>query len=466
MGDQVIVRGIWTDEANAEAEQLMNSKITALKITGETGKATSKEVFDAFYELTKEIDKPKPVKLTSNETEEMLNLTPRMITLPLLVNLFADTSSFVNGERSTKVKKSRFNTWDQITVPANYFYKGQPTLNTTIGRFITNKFLLEGAGVISETGYKNETLGKSGLNKLNERVATLLAEDKITKQQFDEYSDRRDMLGYWCTGPLTHSISRRMLGPLAEVEKKKAQLIKKHQKELDAGNVDVMKDIEKELIAYAQEILKGDPGMDLYDSGDLDFKNNYKNNSIIKGPVFNNITNKFDFIPNSYMNGIDVKNMPAYANSILSSQYPASIATAEAGYLGKKLLALMQMAEIGPEGSDCHTKQLIPLFIDNHNKKQVIYTWIKDGDKEILLTPDNIDNYVNKTVMMRTPMTCIDDKICSKCAGQLFYMLGVKHAGLFTAQISYSDLNLGLKAKHDSTVNLYKLNPDSIIHDL
>ena len=31
--------------------------------------------------------------------------------------------------------------------------------------------------------------------------------------------------------------------------------------------------------------------MDLYDSGDLSFENNYKNNAIIKGAVINKITN-------------------------------------------------------------------------------------------------------------------------------------------------------------------------------
>lgn len=445
----------------------MGSKSSALKISGENSKTTSKEIFNSFYELTKDMKNPPPKELTYEQQQELLSLTPRDITLSLLVKLFADTTTLgKNNERNTTLRKSKYNTWDTMTIPANYFYKGQPTIETTVGRFITNKFVLDGAGVIEQEKYQNSVWNKSGLSRINNDIGILLMEDKINKKQFDDYNDRRDMIGYWVNGFLAHTISEKMYKPLPEIEKRKAELVKKYKKELEEGNIDIMTQITDELIAYAKEVLKDDPGMDLYISGDLDFANNYKNNSIIKGPVMNNITGKYDFIPNSYMDGIDIKNLPAYANSILASQYPASIATAEAGYLGKKLLALMQMAEIGEPGSDCHTKQLIPILITPQNKRQIQYTWIREGDKEILLTPKNIDNYVNKTVMMRTPMTCLDDKICSKCAGQLFYMMGIKNAGLFTAQISYSDLNLGLKAKHDATVNLYKINPDDIIQNL
>lgn len=83
-----------------------------------------------------------------------------------------------------------------------------------------------------------------------------------------------------------------------------------------------------------------------------------------------------------------------------------------------------------------------------------------------MLDSDNIKSYIGKTVMMRSPMTCINHTICSKCAGALFYKLGVKHAGLFATQLSHAELNLGLKAKHCSIVELYTMNPDRLIEDL
>jgi hypothetical protein len=167
------------------------------------------------------------------------------------------------------------------------------------------------------------------------------------------------------------------------------------------------------------------------------------------------------------MDGIDIKDIPAHANSILASQYPASIATADSGYMGKNLLALLQMSELDEYGTDCGTKKLIPTKITKTNKSSMLYTWIDDGNgKLIMLTKDNINKYIGKYVKMRSPMTCTNQKICSKCAGNLFHMLGVKHAGLYAVQISYSALNLGLKAKHDSVVSLFTIDPDNIIEDI
>jgi hypothetical protein len=258
-----------------------------------------------------------------------------------------------------------------------------------------------------------------------------------------------------------------MLKPLPEVEKRKAELIEKNKDALAAGNIDVMTQISDELVAYAKELLEDDPGMDLYLSGDLDFGNNYKNNAIVKGAVANKITGEFDFIGTSFMDGMDPKDIPAHANSILASQYPASIATADAGYLGKKLLALLQMMEIDEPGTDCGTKHLIPVKITKGNKKMMVYSWIDNGAGQLMMLDDNnINQYIGKTVMMRSPMTCTSEKICSKCAGQLFYMLGAKNAGLFATQISHADLNLALKAKHNSLINLFTLDPNTLIEDV
>jgi hypothetical protein len=180
----------------------------------------------------------------------------------------------------------------------------------------------------------------------------------------------------------------------------------------------------------------------------------------------NKINNEFDFIGSSFMDGIDPKDVPAHANSILSAQFPASIATKDSGYMGKKLLALLQMTEVDEPGTDCGTKNPIPVTITNGNKNDMVYSYIVVGDQLQLLTRENISSYVGQTVMMRSPMSCTTTKICSKCAGELFYKLGIKHAGLFATQLSHSALNLGLKAKHIQTISLYHLDPNKLIEDI
>lgn len=463
-GDQVSLRGIWSDEANLEAEDIMQRKMTALNITGNNSKGVSKELFNSMYELTKIGEKAKTIK--ESDQRIYLDLKPDDITRTLLSKMFADHVD-ISKSNVTGKQKSYHNTWDTMNIPAGYFYEKQPAMNITIGRFIFNKFILESSGIINHTGVINILINKDGISNLDNQVGQLYCEDKITRQQFNTYIDHRDTLGYWLNGMLAHSISEKMLKPLTAVEKRKAELCKKYEKEIAEGNIDVMTQISDELVAYAKEILKDDPGMDLYLSGDLDFGNNYKNNSIIKGAVKNEITGEFDFIDTSFMNGIEIKDIPAHANSIIASQFPASIATSGSGYLGKKLLALLQMVEVDEPGTDCGTKNLIPIKITKTNKNFIVQTYFDNGSGQLeLLTNDNVDQYVGKTIKMRSPMSCINDKICSKCAGNLFYMLGVKHAGLFGTQISHSALNLGLKAKHNSLVELYTFNPDELIIDI
>lgn len=463
-GDQVALRGIWSDEANLEAEDIMQRKMTALNITGANSKGVAKELFNSMYELTKIGDKAKVVK--DIDQKIYLNLKPDEITRTLLSKMFADHVDASKGNVNGK-QKSYHNTWDTMNIPAGYFYEKQPAMNITIGRFIFNKFILESSGIINHTGVIDILMNKNGISNLDNQVGQLYYEDKINRQQFNIYLDHRDTLGYWLNGMLAHSISEKMLKPLPAVEKRKAELCKKYEKEIAEGNIDVMTQISDELVAYAKEILKDDPGMDLYLSGDLDFGNNYKNNSIIKGAVKNEITGEFDFIDTSFMNGIEIKDIPAHANSIIASQFPASIATSGSGYLGKKLLALLQMIEVDEPDTDCGTKNLIPIKITKTNKNFMVQTYFDNGSGQLeLLTNENIDQYVGKTIKMRSPMSCINDKICSKCAGKLFYMLGVKHAGLFGTQISHSALNLGLKAKHNSLVELYTFNPDDLIIDI
>lgn len=462
-GDQVSIKGIWTDEANMEADEIMGRKMTALNITGTNSRVVAKEVFNSFYALTKE--GPNPKKLDPKDVETYLAMSPDGFTRGLLVKMLADTTSMVNG-RSTQRRKARHQTWDRMTIPADYFYPGQKEIETTIGRFLVNKYVLEGSGIVSATKIVTGILNKGGLGDLDNLIGELLMEDVIDRKAFNAYVNRRDNLGYWVNGMLAHTISLQMAKPLAAVEKKKRELYKKYEKEILDNNITVMNQIEKELVEFAYNLLKDDPGMDLYLSGDLDFGNNYKNNSILKGPVKNKITNEFDFIGNSFMDGIEIKDVPAHANSILTAQFPASIATKESGYMGKKLLALLQMTEVDAPGTDCGTKATIPITVTNGNKNDLKYSYHLVGGQLQLLTKENINSFVGKTIMVRSPMGCTTQKICNMCAGELFYKLGVEQAGLFATQLSHSALNLALKSKHVQTINLYEINPDTIIEDI
>jgi DNA-directed RNA polymerase beta' subunit len=468
-GDQVSVRGLWSDEANSEASEIMNRKMTALNIMGGDMRFVENEVINSYYELTRIGPKSAIVKAADQTT--YLSLEPDQFTRSLIVRMLADT---VDASEANQIKKRKatHQTWDGFTVPANYFFDGQKEIETTVGRFLMNKYVLQGAGVIHATGFIDREINGGALRDMGDLIGQLYLEDKITREQFNRYVDRRDNLGYWLNGMLAHTISLRMSKPLKEIEAKKAELFKKYAKEIEARNIDVMVDIQNQLVAYAKEILKDDPGMNLYNSGDLNFGNNYRSNSILKGPVLNNITGEYDFIETSYMNGLRIEDLPAHANSIVAGAFPSAIMTREAGYLGKQLLALLQMSEVDEAETDCGTKNLVPIKVfpkgsnTPGNANELIYSYFRKDDGLELLTKANVAQYYGKTLWFRSPMTCTTTLFCSKCVGELAYKLGIKQIGLYAVQLSHSDLNLALKAKHNQTVSTTYLDPDKIVEEL
>jgi hypothetical protein len=60
-------------------------------------------------------------------------------------------------------------------------------------------------------------------------------------------------------------------------------------------------------------------------------------------------------------------------------------------------------------------------------------------------------------------MYCISDKICNKCAGELFYKLGIENIGLTTTKVSSTLMNKSLKKFHDVSLKLHEVDLNDII---
>ena len=80
-----------------------------------------------------------------------------------------------------------------------------------------------------------------------------------------------------------------------------------------------------------------------------------------------------------------------------------------------------------------------------------------------MLTGDNMDKYIDKVVKMRSPMYCIGDKLCNKCAGELYYKIGIKNIGLTTSSVGSSFLQYLMKSFHDSTLSLNEVDLNDFI---
>lgn len=347
----------------------------------------------------------------------------------------------------------------QLT-PQQYPHIKEP-IETTLGLLVMNRYLLEQFDLLKFIGYQNTPIDSKGLDKLNTKINDLVILDKIDCDTLVNYIDARDRLGFWCAAFLATSITPALLLPMENVNKRKAELFKQRQAELQSDNavtqVMANNEIEKELMGIVRENLKNDPGYDFYRSGDGNLDNNYKTINVMRGAVFDEGTKRYQIVDSSLMEGIKPRDITPFANSIIAGAYPSAVGTAEAGYMSKQLIALTQSEHINPDpNSDCGTQATIPVMVTEKNKQYLIFRNIKEGNKIKETTLENIGDYVGKTIQMYSPQCCTQKTICAKCAGTLFYHMAggnVVNIGCLTSIITKKMLDLKLKSKHDLSQN-------------
>ena len=153
------------------------------------------------------------------------------------------------------------------------------------------------------------------------------------------------------------------------------------------------------------------------------------------------------------MDGVKPEEYANLANSLANGPYSRSNKTAIGGYWENLFISAFQHLMLEPAGSDCGTSRTITVTLTDDNFDVWKYNYIKEGDKLTELTYHNKDKYIGKKVKFRYSSLCESKNgICSKCAGNMFYRLGIKNVGVVTAQLPSKLKLISMKAFHDSTV--------------
>lgn len=130
----------------------------------------------------------------------------------------------------------------------------------------------------------------------------------------------------------------------------------------------------------------------------------------------------------------------------------------------KKLIAAYQSVQLDKAGSDCGTKGYADVLLTKDNYEFYTYNFVVEGSKLVRLDPSVKDKYIGKRVKLRLPDYCIGkQKICNKCAGDKYYLLGMETIGLTVPRISNSMLQARMKVFHDPTVKTHKMSPEDFL---
>ena len=214
----------------------------------------------------------------------------------------------------------------------------------------------------------------------------------------------------------------------------------------------------------AKKILKDDPGWEFYNSGTkASFKGTSKDMMIVKGPVWNNVTKRFDVIKSCLASGINKDEIDNFASQVIAGSYPKAVDNSYSGYFTKKFFACYQNVVLDDPGSDCGSKSYRTMTLTADNYKYVKYRYINDNGKLVCLTPEAAPKYFGKTVQMRSPMFCCGEKLCNKCIGDLAYRLKLTNVGLTVSDIGSEMLNAGMKGFHDSSIDLFHIKVDDLL---
>jgi len=456
-GDQVTIKILWSEEANREAEKFIYSKQNILNANGMSNRRTiESEAVQTMYVLTK--DPPDNQKAVSDIDVDKILTTPiSEMTYEWFVNFLGDR--YIDN----KIVPAKYRGSDKIKLTkAKYKYLKQD-IETTLGRLLFNRYLLESNDLYKAVDFVNEPVTAKRLGKLESELSEALLNDVITGEQFIHYISRRDYFGLKLNAMITTSYSQIMMVTPKKVQKLKKKLVAENRAELDAGNVGVADTIEKTLLSEAKAEIQDDPAWDLFASGARgSFNNNYKTTNIMRGAVYNTVKGKYDIITSSLNDGISIKDAAPFGNLIVEGQYPKSVGTQDTGYLQKELIQLAQGEMVDKKGTDCHTKRLIDMTFNESNISGFLFRYILDNGKLVMITKENMSKYVGKTVKMRTPLTCINKYgICNICVGELPYKMGIKNVGLQASQIGTRLTSLNMKGFHDATLKFGELDLDS-----
>lgn len=384
-----------------------------------------------------------------------------------LLNITEDkiTSSFIFGLFGEYDGKCKCNPYDILKVPPGYYgpenYKNKNTFTTTVGIWIFNKWFIE-QDLFELFGYINKTINGGQLEDMNQDLSYALMEDRISVQTLKNYLMKTQFAMQFVT-VLAPNYSEDLLTCSVQIDKLKDKLIKEHQKELEAGDTVVAKQIEDELIAYAKELLKDDPAMDSFISGARsNINNNFKNMFIWKGATRDpnpDSKQEFRIATSNYMEGIKREEYSLYSNSGIEGAYSRGKKTEGGGYLENLTTMAYQDLILDEDGTDCHTDRHITIELTPKNVNQYMYNnIIGSNGKLIELNSQNRDQFIGKKVKMRMAYLCPHEKPCNACAGNFYKKLGIKNVGLTLMQVFSIYKNKSMKAFHDSTVQLTEID--------
>lgn len=200
-----------------------------------------------------------------------------------------------------------------------------------------------------------------------------------------------------------------------EVVALKNKLLKENKDKL--SDPVVFNNIVKQCVDLDYEIQMKGESATFYISKDY-VTNCRKRMFVMFGIEYNSETNSWVPIVDPLISGWNPALLTDYINTAIEGSYNRGKATGEGGAKVKDTLRIMSSKRV--TDVDCGSLAGEPLIIREYNKHYWQGTNIIEGNKVIMLNSENVNQYVNKTVIMRAPQFCltVEGNYCRTCLGK------------------------------------------------
>lgn len=347
-----------------------------------------------------------------------------------------------------------FNVLDKFTLKKGELENCQDTIETTIGRFIVNYFIL-----VSSFGNKISYVNtKWSMDSINKQISSGMLNKTITKQEYDKFIDSTYFLGHF-TELCVPTLTKKSFMTDPNVKKVKEELLKKYKGKLT--DPDVIKLIEDTLLAMDKKFLEGDDAKNFYDAiGGKAYNVHRKKLFLAVGgiPSFDDEGGKFDFIENSLQDGWNPDNFANLSNESRKGSFDRGKNTAKGGALTKFIMRVFQDMRIIEE--DCGSKKGITITLTGDNISSFMNRYALVNGKIVLLDDKTIGLYSGKTITIRSPQYCkTHNGLCYTCVGDTFRKLSTEALGMLVVDISSTFMYLSMKNMHGTKMEFVNIDP-------
>lgn len=148
--------------------------------------------------------------------------------------------------------------------------------------------------------------------------------------------------------------------------------------------------------------------------------------------------------------------------------------TSNSGYLSRKLIFLTINLELDLNTKDCGTNDKLRVDVDSEKKARLLigkwFSFNKDDVNISIIDKENYKSLIGKTIFIRSPIFCKNEKICLTCYGEFYKKLDSRFIGVISAQ-SLGEVNtqLVLRTFHTSGTAIVRdiqFKQQDIVNDL